>query len=55
MNIVWKSQFSVVYWWYNNFKIKETMKTLYEATSTAVGGRAGHIKTEDNKVVKEDL
>jgi Ohr subfamily peroxiredoxin len=26
------------------------MKTLYEATSTAVGGRAGHIKTEDNKI-----
>jgi Ohr subfamily peroxiredoxin len=26
------------------------MKTLYEATSTAVGGRGGHIKTEDNKI-----
>jgi osmotically inducible protein OsmC len=26
------------------------MKTLYEATSTAVGGRAGHIHTEDNKI-----
>tara|TARA_B100000768_G_C11147899_1_gene318999 strand:+ start:90 stop:515 length:426 start_codon:yes stop_codon:yes gene_type:complete len=26
------------------------MKTLYEATSTAVGGRSGHINTEDNKI-----
>ena len=26
------------------------MKTLYEATSIAVEGRAGHIKTEDNKI-----
>ncbi|MFT4669696.1 MAG: osmotically inducible protein OsmC [Ulvibacter sp.] len=26
------------------------MKTLYEATSTAVGGRGGHVNTEDNKI-----
>ena len=26
------------------------MKTLYEATSTAVGGRGGHATTEDNKI-----
>ena len=26
------------------------MKTLYEATSTAVGGRGGHVKTEDKKL-----
>jgi osmotically inducible protein OsmC len=26
------------------------MKTLYEATSTAVGGRGGHVSTEDNKI-----
>jgi Ohr subfamily peroxiredoxin len=26
------------------------MKTLYEATSTVVGGRIGHAKTEDNKI-----
>ena len=26
------------------------MKTLYEATSTAVGGRGGHINTEDGKI-----
>lgn len=26
------------------------MKTLYEASSTAVGGRKGHVKTEDGKI-----
>ncbi|MCW9038749.1 MAG: Ohr subfamily peroxiredoxin, partial [Altibacter sp.] len=26
------------------------MKTLYEATSTAVGGRAGHVQTEDGPI-----
>ncbi|RDK84781.1 organic hydroperoxide resistance protein [Marinirhabdus gelatinilytica] len=26
------------------------MKTLYEATSTAVGGRAGHVTTEDGPI-----
>jgi Ohr subfamily peroxiredoxin len=26
------------------------MKTLYEASSTAVGGREGHVKTEDGKL-----
>lgn len=26
------------------------MKTLYEATSTAVGGRGGHVSTEDGKI-----
>jgi len=26
------------------------MKTLYEATSTALGGREGHVNTEDNKI-----
>jgi osmotically inducible protein OsmC len=26
------------------------MKTLYEATSTAIGGRGGHVNTEDNKI-----
>ena len=26
------------------------MKTLYEATSTAMGGRAGHVTTEDGKL-----
>jgi len=26
------------------------MKTLYEASSTAVGGRSGHVSTEDGKI-----
>ncbi len=26
------------------------MKTLYEATSTAVGGRGGHVSSEDGKI-----
>ncbi|MAP54541.1 organic hydroperoxide resistance protein [Altibacter sp.] len=26
------------------------MKTLYEATSTAVGGRSGHVRTEDGTI-----
>ena len=26
------------------------MKTLYEASSTAVGGRKGHVKSEDGKI-----
>lgn len=26
------------------------MKTLYEATSTAVGGRSGHVKSEDGPI-----
>lgn len=29
------------------------MKTLYEASSTAVGGRNGHVKTDDGKIDME--
>lgn len=34
----------------NNFKIQKKMKILYEASSTAEGGRKGHVKSEDGKI-----
>tara|TARA_R110002050_G_scaffold53414_1_gene121464 strand:- start:444 stop:944 length:501 start_codon:yes stop_codon:yes gene_type:complete len=34
----------------NNFKIHTKMKKLYEASSTAVGGRNGHVTSEDKKI-----
>ena len=37
----------------NNFKFHKKIKKLYEASSTAVGGRKGHVTSDDKKIDME--